>query len=90
MFVEIKFDASHLIATVKQNFDPASNIALLGTIQFTNVVYSAYQSLKEHFPSISIPQSKPLSKGMYNQSINPRMVYGAWCMVYGAWCYNSS
>lgn len=63
VFVEIRFDASNLIATIKQNFDPASKIVLLGTIQFTNVVYSAHQALKDHFPNMTIPQSKPLSKG---------------------------
>lgn len=63
VFVEIFFDVSHLISIIKENFDPAMNLSLLGTIQFTNMVFSAHTVLKETFPNISVPQAKPLSFG---------------------------
>lgn len=63
MFVEIQFDSSHLVATIKQHFLPETRIALLGTIQFTNVVHGAVHELKDTFPNLLVPQSKPLSPG---------------------------
>lgn len=63
VFVEIQFEYSHLVEVIKKNFPSGSKLALLGTIQFTNVVHGAAQALKESFPDLIIPQVKPLSPG---------------------------
>ena len=38
VFVEIRFDPSHLIECMKESFDIKSRIRLMGTIQFTAVL----------------------------------------------------
>jgi 2-(3-amino-3-carboxypropyl)histidine synthase len=63
VFVEIQFETSHLVETLTKNFDHDSKLALLGTIQFTNMVHSALADLKAVFPNLLIPQVKPLSPG---------------------------
>jgi 2-(3-amino-3-carboxypropyl)histidine synthase len=34
VFVDIRVDVRHLVATVQANFPPGTNLALAGTIQF--------------------------------------------------------
>jgi 2-(3-amino-3-carboxypropyl)histidine synthase len=63
VFVEIQFDTSHLVSVLKKHFQPESRIALMGTIQFTNALHRAHQELASTFPSMRIPQGKPLSPG---------------------------
>jgi diphthamide biosynthesis enzyme Dph1/Dph2-like protein len=63
VFVEIQFDTSHLVAVLKKHFQPESRISLMGTIQFTNALHRAHQELASTFPSMRIPQGKPLSPG---------------------------
>lgn len=63
VFVEIQFDAAHLVATVAKNFAPTCRLALLGTIQFTGVVHAAAAELRPQFAHLTIPQVKPLSPG---------------------------
>lgn len=38
IFVDIKFDASHLIETLKANFETNSKLALVSTIQFVSAL----------------------------------------------------
>ena len=45
------------------NFEPGSNLILAGTIQFASSIQLAKQQLAADFPSLVIPQSKPLSPG---------------------------
>lgn len=45
------------------NFEPGSNLILAGTIQFASSVQLAKQQLAPDFPSLVVPQSKPLSPG---------------------------
>jgi 2-(3-amino-3-carboxypropyl)histidine synthase len=63
VFVEIYFDNSHLINTLQRNFDKESRLALMGTIQFTSTLHNARSLLTDHFPTVFIPQAKPLSAG---------------------------
>jgi 2-(3-amino-3-carboxypropyl)histidine synthase len=65
VFVEISFDHSHLVNCVAKNFEPATTIALMGTIQFVNMLHAAKHDLeaKHGFGALSIPQASPLSMG---------------------------
>ena len=38
VFVEIRFDPSHLVATIQRNFSSDQRLVLMGTIQFTGIV----------------------------------------------------
>lgn len=48
---------------MSKHFTFEKRIALMGTIQFTNALHLAYQSLHKEFPNMRIPQAKPLSPG---------------------------
>uniref|UniRef100_A0A061R333 2-(3-amino-3-carboxypropyl)histidine synthase subunit 1 n=1 Tax=Tetraselmis sp. GSL018 TaxID=582737 RepID=A0A061R333_9CHLO len=63
VFVDIKCDVEHLVATVRHNFEPAARLALAGTIQFASSMQEARNSLSSTHPNIVVPQSKPLSPG---------------------------
>ena len=63
VFVEIKFDESHLIQCLTKAFSSDTRMAIMGTIQFTSVVYAAHAQLRSAFPNALIPQAKPLSGG---------------------------
>jgi 2-(3-amino-3-carboxypropyl)histidine synthase len=63
VFVEIRFDHSHLVATIRKAFKPETRLALMGTIQFTGVLGAVHQQLLEQYPNVFIPQAKPLSAG---------------------------
>jgi 2-(3-amino-3-carboxypropyl)histidine synthase len=65
VFVAISFDHSHLVACIAGNFVADERLALMGTIQFVNVLHAAKQDLeaKHGFKGIVIPQATPLSMG---------------------------
>ena len=70
VFVDIRFDVNHLCDSVRHNFPvPADGggrvpaLALAGTIQFASAVQDVRSSLAPDYPSLSVPQSKPLSPG---------------------------
>lgn len=63
VFVDITIDVTHLIASLKQNFQPDTKLVLAGTIQFRTALYAARKVLKSYFTKLHIPQAKPLSKG---------------------------
>ena len=64
VFVDIKFDVAHLVECVKHNFTAGSDIALAGTIQFASAVQEVREILSTTgYPSLEVPQSKPLSPG---------------------------
>ncbi|KAL3131581.1 hypothetical protein ABBQ38_007881 [Trebouxia sp. C0009 RCD-2024] len=63
IFVDIKIDMEHLVESVRFNFEPGSNLILAGTIQFASSIQLAKQHLAADFPSLVVPQSKPLSPG---------------------------
>ena len=60
VFVDVRFEAAHLLACVRQNFAPQARLALAGTIQFASAVYAAREALADEYPSLSVPQARPL------------------------------
>lgn len=52
-----------MVECIKLTFEPATKLALLGTIQFSTAIHTAAERLKEHFADLVIPQVKPLSPG---------------------------
>ena len=68
VFVDIKLDTLHFIETLNLNFSstvPKPRLALVSTIQFVASLQSAAIELKNKygFPSVIVPQAKPLSPG---------------------------
>lgn len=65
VFVDIAIDVEHFINTCVQNFSSDTKIAFSGTIQFINTFSfpSVQTALKQHFKQVTIPQTKPLSRG---------------------------
>jgi len=55
--------AQQVIVFCRFNFAANSNLILAGTIQFASSIQLAKQQLASDFPSLVIPQSKPLSPG---------------------------
>jgi 2-(3-amino-3-carboxypropyl)histidine synthase len=51
------------VAVLVKNFSADRKIALMGTIQFTNALHLASQTLTATFTNLHIPQAKPLSPG---------------------------
>lgn len=63
IFVDIKIDPSHLIETIKCNFELSERLSFVSTIQFVTTLQSVAERLKSDGYNIKIPQSKPLSPG---------------------------
>lgn len=64
VFVEIRFDPSHLVVCLMKAFKADSKLLLMGTIQFTGVLGAVHQLLlAEGYDKTIIPQAKPLSAG---------------------------
>ncbi|EMC95087.1 hypothetical protein BAUCODRAFT_123562 [Baudoinia panamericana UAMH 10762] len=63
VFVDIKIDVEHLLATVERNFRVKSTIAMVGTIQFNATLHAVTRPLREAGYNIIVPQIAPLSKG---------------------------
>ena len=63
VFVEISVDMDHLCAAIKHNFDASKRLLLVGTVQFVGSIHKIRPALEQHFASVTIPQSRPLSKG---------------------------
>lgn len=63
VFVDIAVDVRHLVATVRGNFRAGASIALAGTIQFGSSIQEAKRQLALDFPSLGVPQRRPLSSG---------------------------
>ena len=63
VFVDIAFDTQHLVDSVCANFEEGASLVLAGTIQFASAIQDVRARLASRFPSVTIPQSKPLSPG---------------------------
>jgi len=63
VFVEIAVDMDHLVAAIKHNFDASKRLLLVGTVQFVSCIHKVRPTLEQHFASVAVPQSRPLSKG---------------------------
>lgn len=59
----LQIDLDHFLATVRHNFEPGTRLALAGTIQFASSLHAAKRELAKDYPSIIMPQAKPLSPG---------------------------
>ncbi|DBA98686.1 hypothetical protein WJX77_005684 [Trebouxia sp. C0004] len=84
IFVDIKIDTDHLIESIRFNFSPGSNLILAGTIQFASSIQLAKQQLASDFPSLVIPQSKPLSPGEVLGCTAPVIAQSADALVFVA------
>lgn len=73
VFVDIKFDAWHLIESVKLNFKPSEKIALASTIQFVTSIAVVKRELESCGYAAVIPQIKPLSKGEVLGCTSPKL-----------------
>lgn len=65
VFVTINIDETHLINTIKLNFERGTQLAVFGTIQFNPTIHSIKTKLEEDEKPIYLipPQTRPLSKG---------------------------
>lgn len=63
VFVHIDFDVEHFVATLKKNLPRNTRLLLSGTVQFIRGIQLTKECLSNYFREISIPQSKPLSRG---------------------------
>lgn len=63
VFVHIAFDSSHLLATIRENFQAGVKLALLATIQFVDTLQKVRDELMQEFKDAYIPQARPLSPG---------------------------
>ncbi len=84
IFVDIRFDEAHLLACVRANFPAGARLALAGTIQFASAVYAARAALAPDFPSLTVPQAKPLSPGEVLGCTAPAVAAGCDAIVFVA------
>ncbi len=84
VFVEIRFEVSHLVETVKLNFTRDKHLAIVGTIQFASSFHEAKRLLEPHFDSLQIPQAKPLSGGELLGCTSPTLSSDVDAIVYVA------
>src|SRR6185312_8374032 len=82
VFVDIKFDSDHLVATLKANLSPALSVSAFATIQFVASLQNAKGKLAEHFRSVSIPQQLPLSPGEVLGCTSPKVAADVDAMIY--------
>ncbi|KAL8753425.1 MAG: hypothetical protein Q9184_005425 [Pyrenodesmia sp. 2 TL-2023] len=77
VFVDIRIDINHLIATLERNFESGKTIAMVGTIQFNATLHSVKPVLEKAGFKILIPQITPLSKGEILGCTSPRLANDA-------------
>jgi 2-(3-amino-3-carboxypropyl)histidine synthase len=73
IFVDIRIDTDHLIATLERNFQTGKSIAIVGTIQFNATLQGLKPVLERAGFQICIPQIAPLSKGEILGCTSPRL-----------------
>lgn len=62
IFVDIKFEISHLVDTIRKNFEAGKSLAFVSTVQFVSALQALRVELAKDY-SIIVPQAKPLSPG---------------------------
>lgn len=82
--MDIRFDVSHLVETVRFNFTRDKHLAIVGTIQFASSFHEAKRQLEPHFDSLTIPQAKPLSGGELLGCTSPKLSADVDAIVYVA------
>ena len=55
VFVEIKFDETHLVECLHKAFSSETRMAIVGAIQFTSVVYAAFEATSTSLTTIPKP-----------------------------------
>ena len=73
VFVDIRIDTSHLVATLERNFQPGKTIAMVGTIQFNSTLHMVKPGLENAGFKVLIPQIIPLSKGEILGCTSPKL-----------------
>ncbi|KAI4139777.1 MAG: hypothetical protein L6R39_006120 [Caloplaca ligustica] len=73
VFVDIRIDTSHLIATLERNFESGKTVAMVGTIQFNATMHMVKPVLEKAGFNVLIPQITPLSKGEILGCTSPRL-----------------
>jgi len=73
VFVDIQIDLAHFVATIKHNFAPGYKLAMVSTIQFAASLQAARTQLADQFPSLGVPQAKPLSPGEVLGCTSPKL-----------------
>ncbi|KAI5300280.1 Diphthamide biosynthesis protein 1 [Ascosphaera atra] len=73
VFVEIRIDTTHLVATLERNFQKGKTIAVVGTIQFNGTLHGLKPVLERAGFNILIPQILPLSKGEVLGCTSPQL-----------------
>lgn len=70
VFVDIAFDTAHLVACIRDNFEPTMRLGIMGTIQFAAALHAVKAALQaggeggsSGFTHVVVPQAKPLSPG---------------------------
>ncbi|XP_064384831.1 2-(3-amino-3-carboxypropyl)histidine synthase subunit 1-like [Halichondria panicea] len=81
VFVDIKIDNQHLLATLRRNFTSGATIGIVSTIQFVAALQSVQQFLLGEY-NVIIPRSKPLSPGEILGCTSPKLPSEAQALVY--------
>eukprot|EP00300_Choanocystis_sp_HF-7_P003200 c12430_g1_i2.p1 GENE.c12430_g1_i2~~c12430_g1_i2.p1 ORF type:complete len:343 (+),score=69.23 c12430_g1_i2:30-1058(+) len=76
VFVDIGLDVSHLVATVSQNLNHLTTLALMGTIQFGASLQLARDALANSF-TVNVSQASPLSPGEVLGCTSPKYDHDA-------------
>lgn len=84
VFVDIAFDATHLVETIRFNFDPSKRLAIVGTIQYASSFHRAHQTLLATHPHVFVPQALPLSGGELLGCTSPKLPSDTDAIVYVA------
>ncbi|KAM9898656.1 hypothetical protein OXX79_006187 [Metschnikowia pulcherrima] len=85
VFVTIDIDETHLIKTLKKNFDQGDQLACFGTIQFNPTIHSVSAKLANDAEKpmyVIPPQTSPLSKGEVLGCTSARLDVNIRAMVY--------
>ena len=82
VFVDIQIDNAHVIASLQQNLERGSCLALVSTIQFVAAVHGIAEALREEGFQVIVPQSKPLSPGEILGCTSPQLPSDVSSLVY--------
>ncbi|KAF2351985.1 Diphthamide synthesis DPH1/DPH2 [Trinorchestia longiramus] len=63
VFVDIQFDSSHFLDTIRSTFKAATPLALVSIVQFVGSLQKLAIALREAGYDVLVPQSRPLSPG---------------------------
>lgn len=82
VFVNIDINISHFLDTVKANFLPGKELALVSTIQFAASLQAARRELEKEGYKMIIPQANPLSPGEILGCTSPKLNDGISAIIY--------